>query len=100
MRFGIHVEEAGTESVDGSQIDIKGHLSSLEIQMLHYHEKMRFVMKEFQAMKGKDAFYHKKTDEMYDATTFWPMLHVAILLLTGFTQANHIVQFFKSKRII
>ena len=50
--------------------------------------------------KERDSVYHTKTDAMNKATTFWPIMHVCILLATGFTQANHIVQFFKKRRII
>jgi hypothetical protein len=36
---------------------------------------------------------------MNRASQYWPIIHLVVLLVTGFTQANHIIRFFKSRHI-
>jgi hypothetical protein len=72
----------------------------MEEQFVRIESQMHAVLREADFAKERDSIYHTKTDAMHKATVFWPIVHVGILLLTGFTQANHIVQFFKKRRII
>jgi emp24/gp25L/p24 family/GOLD len=103
MRFHVRVDEVG--DFDPDQLEKKGfgadqHWSFLETQMDRMEHEMHAIIAEADYFKERDAMYHQHTDDMYKATTFWPMLHIGILLITGFTQANHIVRFFQSRRII
>jgi hypothetical protein len=75
-------------------------LTFIEDQLFHYEKKMHIMLRTADLVREHDAIYHKKADAMYQATIFWPIVHVGILLVTGFTQAQHIVNFFKQRRII
>jgi emp24/gp25L/p24 family/GOLD len=96
MRFALRLEEMGDEEeadVDSPPaIAVDVHLSSMEEQLNRIESQMHAML--------RDSVYHTKTDAMNKATTFWPIVHVCILMATGFTQANHIVSFFKKRRII
>jgi emp24/gp25L/p24 family/GOLD len=104
MRFSLRVEEMGEQeatavhSPPAKTVDV--HLSSMEEQLERIESQMHAMLREADFAKERDSVYHTKTDAMNKATTFWPIMHVCILLATGFTQANHIVQFFKKRRII
>ena len=115
MRFGLRVEELTEEEVEsedmrkqqqnaetgsGETADVDEHLSRMETQLKHIEHLMHAMIKNADMVKEIDALYHRHTDAMYKATAFWPFVHVGILLVTGFTQVNHIVQFFKKHRII
>ncbi len=104
MRFAIRLEEMGDEELAESKLPpaktVDLHLSFMEQQFERIESQMHAVLKEADFSKERDSIYHAKTDAMHKATVFWPIVHVGILLLTGFTQANHIVQFFKKRRII
>lgn len=104
MRFGIQVDELEdveeTESGLPPTETVDRHLSFMEEQFVRIESQMHAVLREADFAKERDSIYHAKTDAMHKATIFWPIVHVGILLLTGFTQANHIVQFFKKRRII
>jgi emp24/gp25L/p24 family/GOLD len=76
------------------------HLSHFELEMQRIESGMRHILAEAEFAKAKDALFHKQTVNMHLATTYWPMVQVLVLLMTGFTQASHIVRFFKSRRII
>lgn len=104
MRFAILVDELEeVEVAEGDQPPtdtVDRHLSFMEEQFVRIESQMHAVLREADFAKERDSIYHTKTDAMHKATVFWPIVHVGILLLTGFTQANHIVQFFKKRRII
>jgi emp24/gp25L/p24 family/GOLD len=117
QRFGIHVESSEQDprillpsedktkdgkvsSSGGKETDVDAHLSNMEKELQRITLAMNHVLKEADFNRDQDAIFHKQTLAMHSATTFWPIVQVSILLITGFTQANHIVRFFKSRRII
>lgn len=118
QRFSVHVETSEqdprillpTPSKDGTDRKMEDskkeadvvdtHLSRMETELQRITIAMNHVLKEADFNKDQDSLFHKQTLAMHSATTFWPIVQVCILLITGFTQANHIVRFFKSRRII
>lgn len=107
MRFAFRLEEMGDDEAPESKLPpaaaaetVDNHLSFMEQQLDRIESQMHAVLREADLARERDSIYHTKTDAMHKATTFWPIVHVGILLVTGFTQANHIVQFFKKRRII
>jgi hypothetical protein len=76
------------------------HLGHLEKELFRIQNMMYFILREANFAQQRDTIFHQQTDAMHSATIFWPILQVCILLATGFTQANHIVHFFKKRRLI
>jgi len=76
------------------------HWSFMETQLDRIEHEVHTIIKEADFFRERDALYHQQTDDLHKATLFWPMLHCGILVITGFTQANHIISFFKKRRII
>jgi len=83
-----------------NQTDIFSHLTHMEKEIQRIQRGMQTILREADFAKDRDALFYKQTESMHSATMFWPIVQVCILLMTGFTQANHIVQFFKQRRII
>jgi emp24/gp25L/p24 family/GOLD len=104
MRFHLRLEELGDDLTEMERKDkasgVEHRWSFMEMQMDRIEHEMHTIIREADFFKERDAAYHQHTDDLHKATLFWPILHVGILLLTGFTQANHIVRFFKTRRII
>jgi hypothetical protein len=108
MRFGLRIEELGDDdeqfykknSPQPPMLGADAHLTDIEMHMARIESNIHAMLSEADLSKERDSIYHEKTDAMHKATIFWPILHVGILLITGFTQANHIVRFFKTRRII
>jgi hypothetical protein len=75
-------------------------LSHLEREMKRIEYLIHTMLSEADLSKDRDSIYHSRTDAMHQATIYWPIMHVGILLITGFAQANHIVRFFKKRRIL
>lgn len=110
QRFGIRVDTSEQDprillpsTNDGEEAkgaDVDKHLSHMEMELQRITLAMNHVLREADFNKDQDGLFHKQTIAMHSATTFWPIVQVCILLITGFTQANHIVRFFKSRRIV
>jgi len=111
MLFHLRVEELEEDVLDEFEKEKKAengvpllgaehHWSFMETQLDRIEHEMHNIIKEADFFRERDALYHHQTDDLHKATLFWPILHCCILALTGFTQANHIISFFKSKRII
>lgn len=102
MRFGIRVVKTDTDPIvaQKGKTELDTHLSHMEVEMKRLTMGMSTILKEADFAKERDSVFHQQTVSMHAATTFWPMVQVSVLLLTGFTQASHIVRFFQSRRII
>lgn len=111
MFFHIRVEELEEEVLDEFEkekaaangvpsLGAEHHWSFMETQLDRIEHEMHNIIKEADFFKERDALYHQQTDDLHKATLFWPILHCCILAVTGFTQANHIIIFFKKRRII
>lgn len=111
MMFHIRVEELDEDVLDEFEqekekkkavplLGVEHHWSFMETQLDRIEHEMHVIINEADFFRQRDALYHQQTDDLHKATLFWPILHCCILLLTGFTQANHIISFFKQRRII
>lgn len=105
-RFGLRIhtpdEEAMffEEDVSSEPVNVDKHLTNMEKEMERIERAMKNVLSEADFAKDRDATMHKQFLQMHSTTFYWPVVQVCVLLVTGFTQASHIVQFFKSRRII
>jgi hypothetical protein len=101
LRFGLRVVKKKSVAAKlPPATDVGGHLSHMEVELQRIEEEMKSILKEADFSKERDAVFHQQTLSMHSATIFWPIVKVCVLLMTGFTQASHIVRFFQSRRII
>ncbi|GKY95803.1 transmembrane emp24 domain-containing protein 4 [Mayamaea pseudoterrestris] len=103
MRFGLGVETKRRNAIAKlaeTTSDVDKHLSHMEIELQRIGDEMKTILKEADFSKERDAIFHQQTQSMHSAAIFWPIVKVCVLLMTGFTQASHIVRFFQSRRII
>lgn len=83
-----------------NQAEAKVHLSEMERILMKMIKDSSLLLRNADMIKDEEAAFHKQSVEMNSASKWWPMLHVVVLLVTGFTQANHVIRFFKSRHII
>lgn len=102
FHYHVHVADGldGDDEEGGTQTDIDSHLTHMEKEMQRIQRGMHGILREADFAQEREALFHKQTESMHSATMFWPIVQVCVLLMTGFTQATHIVQFFKRRRII
>jgi hypothetical protein len=102
MRFGILVNKKPdeTELESDNQDPADHHWTHMEREMRHLTVQMKSILGEADFSKEREMSFHSQSEKMHAATTWWPIMHLSIMLMTGFTQAGHIVRFFKTRRII
>lgn len=83
-----------------NQKHAKVHLNYLDRVVANLVKEANLLLSRADQIKDEEAAFHQKSIDMNSASKWWPMLHIMVLLATGFTQANHIVSFFKSRHII
>ena len=105
LRFGLEVKQnmdAAAELFMDDDVPASNdhHWTHLEEEMRHLLGIMQAIQVEADFSKDREMAFHQQTLSMHAASMWWPIVHVSVLLLTGFTQATHIVRFFKSRRIM
>ena len=91
----------GVASADKKDQDAaKSHMSEMERILNKMIKDVNLLLKNADLVKDDEAGFHRQSDEMNSAAKWWPMMHICVLLVTGLTQANHVVKFFKGKHII
>jgi len=76
------------------------HMSHMEHSLHRLLQETDGFVTNADYMKEQEAIFHQRSVDMNQISKYWPILHLMVLLVTGFTQANHIVKFFKSRHII
>lgn len=105
MLFGIRVEKEDevhahedlSKAVNLNPTD--HHLTHMEVEMKHLVVSMKNILSEADFSKDREMAFHEKTMSMHAASMWWPIVQLSVLLLTGFTQVNHMVRFFQQRRI-
>jgi len=107
MRFGLRVEKEDevhahyegllNKAANASAAD--HHLTHMEVEMKHLIVSMKNILSEADFGKDREMAFHEKTLSMHAASLWWPIVQISVLLLTGFTQVNHMVRFFQRRRI-
>ena len=100
MRIQSDSDEESLEEEKKELGDFSKHLSHMEMEVARIEKAMHAALKNADFLKEQDAVFHKQAQDMDSATMFWPIVRVCVLIMTGFTQARHIVEFFKQRRII
>lgn len=75
------------------------HMSALAGELLQLDKKADMILTNADYAKEQEVDFHEQSLQMNKASQYWPMIHLGVLLITGFTQANHIIRFFKSRHI-
>jgi len=97
---GPKLSQAGGADIGKDQTLAKEHLTFLEKSIFNMVRETDLLIGSADVSKEEDAVFSKKSMDMYSAAKWWPIMHLAVLFVTGYTQANHVVSFFKSRHII
>jgi len=76
------------------------HLSRIEQEMETITEGMESVLNHARFAQGEYVALFHQFQGLHATTIYWPLVQLCVLIFTGFTQARHIVHFFKKRRIL
>jgi hypothetical protein len=79
--------------------EVKAQMSRLERDMQTLSNRVHTILSNADFNKDQEAAFHDQSVAMNRAATYWPIIRLVVLLVTGFTQANNIVRFMRSHHI-
>jgi len=89
----------GEELDSESQRNAKEHFSQMEKTLSGLISKTDMILRQADYAKELEVEFHEQSIAMNKASQWWPIVQLCVLLVTGFTQANHMVQFFRKHHI-
>lgn len=92
-------KESQDPKLPDSQQKAKAHMSRMEGDLKGLDRKVEIILSNADYAKEQEVKFHDQSLAMNRASQWWPMLHLAVLFITGFTQANHMVRFFRQRHI-
>ena len=100
-RVSLRVTQQSTppEQRKKEQEIVKAKLSRMGQDLAVLEKKVDLILTNADYAKEQEVDFHEQSIAMNRASQYWPMIHLLVLLVTGFTQANHIVRFFKTHHI-
>ena len=82
-----------------SQRNAKEHFSQMERTLSSLISKTDMILRQADYAKELEVEFHDQTIAMNRASQWWPIVQLCVLLVTGFTQANHMISFFRKHHI-
>lgn len=80
--------------------EISTKMSRLERDLHTLKSRVKACQNNADFNKEQEAAFHLQSISMNRAARYWPIIQLTVLLVTGFTQANHIVRYLKSHHIV
>lgn len=96
FRFGISVTKMHLPFTANTT----EHFANLQQQAIHLTDTMKDILHHADLIKEQDILVHNQANRMEEASIWWPVVQLCVLLVTGFTQATSMVRFFKSRNIL
>jgi len=75
-------------------------MSRLERDLQTLQNRVKACLNNADFNKDQEAIFHEQSISMNRASKYWPIIQLTVLIVTGFTQANHIVRYLKSHHIV
>jgi hypothetical protein len=95
--------QEGGEKKEGELLapdSVKAQMSRLERDLQTLSNRVKAILNNADFNKDQEVAFHEQSVAMSRASTYWPAIQLVVLLVTGFTQANHIVRYMKSRHIV
>ena len=79
--------------------ELSTKMSRLERDLQTLQNRAKACLNNADYNKDQENIFHEQSVSMHRASKYWPIIQVTVLLVTGFTQANHIVRYLKTHHI-
>jgi hypothetical protein len=77
----------------------KTTMSRLERDLQTLSNRIRAILNSADFNKDQEVAFHDQSVAMNRAAIYWPIIQLILIVITGFTQANHIIRYMKSHHI-
>jgi len=95
-------EAKPSKDAAGNSLDhdvAKQEMSRLERDLQTLSNRVRAILNNADFNKDQEVAFHDQSVAMHSAAMYWPIIQLIVIIVTGFTQANHIVRYMKTHHI-
>jgi len=79
--------------------ELSTKMSRLERDLQTLNNRVKACLNNADYNKDQETIFHEQSISMNRASKYWPIIQLIVLIVTGFTQANHIVRYLKTHHI-
>jgi hypothetical protein len=80
--------------------EIKTQMGRFERDLATLKSRVKHVISNADFNKEQAEDFHENSVAMNRAATYWPIIQLVVFIVAGFTQANHIVTYMKTRHIV
>lgn len=119
FRFGLEVERGGVRRGDVAallrpcesahlagngdryyaQMAAENHMDRLQVEVVKLNDELAEILNEADYMKEKEVRFHRKAERVNLAAIWWPILQIAILVLTAAFQVQSLKSYFQTRSL-
>ena len=74
-------------------------MDKLQVEVVKLNDELAEILNEADYMKEREVKFHKKAERVNLAAIWWPILQIAILVLTAIAQVHNLKAFFQAKHL-
>ncbi|GAM29046.1 hypothetical protein SAMD00019534_122220, partial [Acytostelium subglobosum LB1] len=97
LHFDILV---GANANDYEEIAKADHLNQLEIALKRLNDRVTQIRKEQSYQKAREMTFRNTSESTNNRVTWWAVLQLVVLVLTGLWQMRHLKSFFRAKKLV
>jgi len=98
----VDEEESGKEDQASDRLghdEVKTQMSRLERDLQTLNNRVRAILNNADFNKDQEVAFHDQSVSMHSASMYWPIIQVLVIVITGITQAHHIITYMRSHHI-
>lgn len=80
-------------------MELTTKMSRLERDLQTLQNRVKACLNNADYNKEQELTFHAQSVSMNKAAVYWPLIQLAVLVITGFTQANHIIRYLKMHHV-
>jgi emp24/gp25L/p24 family/GOLD len=78
---------------------VKEETSRITSELIRMQRRALMIASDAQFSKAREEAFHSQSIALNRAVKYWPMIRLAVLLIGGYLQVTHVVNFMKSRHI-
>mmetsp|Transcript_21732 Transcript_21732/g.66882 ORF Transcript_21732/g.66882 Transcript_21732/m.66882 type:complete len:217 (-) Transcript_21732:137-787(-) len=98
FRFGLEVERGNGDRYY-AQMAAENHMDRLQVEVVKLNDELAEILNEADYMKEKEVRFHRKAERVNLAAIWWPILQIAILVLTAAFQVQSLKSYFQTRSL-
>jgi len=92
-------ERIRQEKLDMENKLVKTETSRISSELMRMHRRAKSIAGDAQFSKEREESFFHKSVSLNRAVRYWPMFRLLVLMVGGYLQVSHVVQYMKRRHI-